>query len=301
MKEQSVVRHPFTSNGFEVFIVTGEPIEKVRPVLCELEKSNLSTFSVHVLSGASEIGDISQISKRIAVSNFPGDSVFHLRSRIPALAKPCDWVVILEDHNLVGEKWPERVASSLSKAGTEVNMVIGAATNHASTDPWSWANFMCGFGFHWAPIIQEPAEPIGFNIVLRRNFLGVDRLELGAYETEVVSAAMESVKADPSFPVDHRQFRKFPEVLHYHWCNGRVTGSLMRKFDASGMRKVFSHARNTTFRRQRILREIIKHHPNQDNLPRGTGVRMLMLAIAHSLGCIYGSLAGVGRAPWKLE
>ncbi|MBT5032174.1 MAG: hypothetical protein HOM55_07755 [Proteobacteria bacterium] len=286
---------------FEVFIVTREPFAKVRPVLRELEKSNVNGFSVHVLSGASEIGNINQVSKQITVSSFPGESVFHLRSRIPALAKPCEWVVILEDHNIVGENWPELVASSLSKVGTDIIMVVGAATNLKSTDPWSWANFLSVFGFHWAPIIQEPTEAIGFNVCIRRKFIGVGRLELGEYETEIVPAAMKSAIADPSFPVDHMQFRKFPEVLYHHWYNGRVTGSFMRKFDASGFRKVLDHARNTTFRRQRILKRIIKCHPNRDSLPKSIGVRMLALAIAHSLGCIYGGLTGVGRAPWELE
>jgi len=36
-------------------------------------------------------------------------------------------------------------------------------------------------------------------------------------------------------------------------------------------------------------------------LPRGTTMRMQLLALAHSLGALFGGWFGVGRAPWVLE
>ena len=97
-----MVSHNTKKFDFEVFIVTSEPVEKVLPITGKLENSEFRTFATHVLSGASEIGDLKRIGDSIRVSHFPGESVFHLRSRIPALARNCEWIVVLEDHNLVG-------------------------------------------------------------------------------------------------------------------------------------------------------------------------------------------------------
>lgn len=286
---------------FEVFIVTAEPVEKVLPVARVLGKSRLETFSTHVLSGAEEIGDLSKICETVNVSHFPGESVFHLRSRIPALAGNCEWVVILEDHNLIEESWPKHIQAALERCEPGVTALIGTATNTRSTDKWSWANFLCVLGFHWSPEIRVPLEPLGFNVALRRSLLGREGLALGQYEYEIVPKAMQAARPDPSFPVDHMQFRRFPEVVYYHWCNGRVTGAGMREFMSGGKRHVYKHARNTTFLRQRILRKVVRSHPLRADLPGGTCLRTQLLAIAHSLGAIYGGWFGVGRAPWALE
>ncbi len=97
------------------------------------------------------------------------------------------------------------------------------------------------------------------------------------------------------------QFRRFPEVFYYHWSNGRVTGAGMRKFTPRGMSHVYDHASSTCFHRQRLLREALRRHPLKAELPRGTAIRMQLLAVAHSLGALYGGRFGVGRAPWVLE
>jgi hypothetical protein len=286
---------------FEVFIVTGEPVEKVLPVARELGKSRFKSFSTHVISGAAEIGDRAQIDQAVKVSHYPGESVFHLRSRIPALADDCEWIVILEDHNIIDASWPGLVQAALDRCEPDVSALIGSATNTRSTDNWSWANFLCVLGFHWAPEIRTPLEPLGFNVALRRSLLGRDVLALGQYEYEIVPQVMQAARPDPSFPVDHMQFRRFPEVAYYHWCNGKVTGAGMREFAAEGMGHVYDHAHNTTFRRQRLLRQVLKRHPLRAQLPRGTALRTQLLAVAHSLGAIYGGWFGPGKAPWALE
>jgi len=286
---------------FEIFIVTGESIEKVLPVADVLGKSQLKTFATHVLSGAADLGDITQIDETVNVSHYPGESVFHLRSRIPALAGNCEWVVILEDHNLIEETWPTKVQAALQRCDPDDMAIIGAATNTRSTDEWSWANFICVLGFHWSPEIGTPLQPLGFNVAFRRSMFGHERLALGQYEHEIVPRAMRAARPDRSFPVDHMQFRRFPEVVYYHWCNGRVTGAGMRKFMKGGKRHVYKHAHNTTFPRQRTLREVMRSHPLGAELPGGTSIRAQLLAVAHSLGAIYGGWFGVGRAPWALE
>ena len=189
----------------------------------------------------------------------------------------------------------------LDRCDPGVLIVVGAATNTRSTDKWSWANFLCVLGFHWAPEIQTPLEPLAFNVALKRAVLGRDRLALGQYESEIVPLAMKAARADPGFSVDHMQFRKLPEVVYYHWCNGRVTGAGMREFTARGMNQVYDHARDTCFLCQRLLREVLRHHPLKSELPRGTTVRIQLLAAAHSLGALYGGRFGAGRAPWALE
>jgi hypothetical protein len=183
-------------------------------------------------------------------------------------------------------------------------MIVGAATNERSTDAWSAANFLSVLGFHWAPVIPRPVEPLGFNVAIRRKLLGHDRLQLGQYEMQLVPRAMEAVEADASFPVDHVQYRRFPQVLYYHWCNGRVTGSFMRKYDPAGFRKAWDHAANTCLgrqRRQRRLRAVLRAHPLRHTLVRGTFLRLQLLAITHSLGSLWGGIFEEGRAPWELE
>jgi hypothetical protein len=286
---------------FEVFIVTAEPIDKVLTVGCELQKSAADFFSANVLSGAPDIGARTAIGDAVRVYHYPDESVFHLRSRIPELAGECEWVVILEDHNLIDDSWIENIRSAMDRCGPDVSILVGTATNERSTDAWSWANFISVLGFHWAPMIQTPLEPLGFNVAIRRSLLGNGRLAVGQYESEIVPAAMKAAHADPGFPVDHMQFRRFPEVIYYHWCNGRATGAGMRDFSKRGSSLVRDHARDTTFVRQKRLRAVLRNHPLRDQLPRGTRLRMQLLALAHSLGALYGGRFGAGRSWFALE
>jgi len=286
---------------FEVFIVTAEAIDKVLTVACALERSDADFFGTNVLSGAPDMGDRSAIGESVRMLHYPGESVFHLRSRIPALAGECEWVVILEDHNLIDDSWVANIRSALDRCGPDVSMLVGAATNERSTDAWSWANFISVLGFHWAPVIQKPLEPLGFNVAIRRSLLGRERLAVSQYESEIVPKAMKTARADAEFPVDHMQFRRFPEVLYYHWCNGRATGAGMRDFTAKGLQHVRDHARNTSFIHQKRLRAVLRKHPLRDRLPRGTRVRMQVLALAHSLGALYGGRFGPGRSWFALE
>jgi hypothetical protein len=112
---------------------------------------------------------------------------------------------------------------------------------------------------------------------------------------------MLSAQPAPGFPVDHVQFRRFPEVVYYHWCNGRVTGAFMRQFEDAGFAKVRSHAVNTSLQRQKRLRSVIRSHPQHHELPTYTTTRLQFLAFAHSLGALYGGAAGTGKALWALE
>lgn len=290
-----------TSVVFQVFVVSQEPVSKVQRLTEELARAPSRDFLMDVLTGAQAAGDATIPDERVAVWHFPGESVFHLRSRIPTLAGDADWIVILEDHNLIYPGWPDDVTDALRGADPATSMLIGAATNQRSTDAWSWANFLSVLGFHWAPCIQTPLEPLSFNVAIRRDALPKGRFELGAYEALFVPRLMPGARPAPGFPVDHVQFRRFPEVIYYHWCNGRVTGAFMRQFADAGFGKVWSHAKNTSFQRQKRLRRVIRSHPGNHELPRYTCARLQLLAFAHSLGALHGGVRGTGRAPWALE
>ena len=286
---------------FQVVIVTHEPLTKVGPVLASLAQAATDRFHVVVLTGAQSPGPSDDLGPRVTVAGFPGESVFHLRSRIPELTTSAEWAVILEDHNLVAPDWADRLLETLLAQPPEVAVLIGAATNDQSTDPWSYANFLSVLGFHWWPSLHAPLEPLGFNIAFRRSRLPARRFELGAYEVEFMPGLMPLARGSTTFPVDHRQVRLFPGVLAYHWANGRVTGAFMRRFVDSGFLKVLSHGLNAALFRQMRLRRLLRTHPRRGELPRGSLVRVQMLAVAHAFGAVFGGLFGAGRAPWELE
>jgi len=284
----------------QLLIVTAEGFGKVRPAIAGFAQDLPENLHITVASGLA--GDPGELAVPGAETrHFPGESVFHLRSRLPSLAADCDWLVILEDHNHVTRQWFAALQMVLRNVPDDVRVVIGGTSNLTSRDDWSWANYIHTLGFHWAPAISEPVEPITFNIVLRRKTLPDEDFTLGAYEAGFVHGLMANAVASSDFPIDHVQFRKAPGVFKYHWHNGRVTGAFMRRHYRGGLRHVYAHVRDVVGPRLRRLDRVIDEHPQSGLLPRGTKRRLRMLSLCHAAGALFGGVAGEGQAPWGLE
>lgn len=281
-----------------LFVVTGDPLAKINDVLRELADPP-PEVDVTIVSGCA-IADDAEGLRGIRFARYPGETPLELRRRVPELAGDAEWVLLLEDHNHVDRDWLNRALASIATAPAHATTVRGGADNLTSTDPWSWANFLMVLGFHWAPLQSDAQEPLFFNVALRRARLLSSRLEVGEFEIKALTTLEEQPTAG-NFPVDHVQFRRFPGVFFYHWCNGRMTGAVMRQHHPDGWRHVLRHAQRVTGTRIHQLAEVVRRHPSANRLPAGTLTRVAMLSLCHAAGALFGIAFGMGNAARHLE
>ena len=281
-----------------LFLVTADPLCKITGVLTELAELP-PDVQLTVLCGCAE--DSAAVGIPGArVLRFPGETTFEMRRRISELAGDVDWILLLEDHNRIERSWLERVRQAVAAVPSEVQTIRGGADNRTSTDRWSWANFLMVLGFHWTPRQSDAPEPLFFNVAFRRSLLPALRMDGGEFEVHVLATLTEnSVAAD--FAIDHVQFRRFPGVFFYHWCNGRVTGDAMRRHHRDGGRHVLRHACRVGWARIHELARSIRRHPRGAHLPTGTLARVAILSVCHAAGAVYGGLFGPGNAARHLE
>lgn len=284
--------------SIHLFLVTGDPISKVRRVLAELADLP-PDVRLTVLSGCTADPDEADIPGATLL-RFPGETPFDMRRRISELAGDSEWLLLLEDHNHLDRSWLDRLRQVVASTPADVQAVLGGAENRTSTDRWSWANFLMVLGFHWTPRQIDAVEPIFFNVAFRRSLLPSHRLEVGEFEVHLLATlAVKPVAAD--FAIDHVQFRRFPGVLFYHWCNGRVTGAAMRRHHPDGWQHVVRHAGRVSTTRISQLATSMKRHPGAAALPPGTLARVALLSACHATGALYGGLFGPGDAARHLE
>lgn len=285
-------------DSVHLFMVTGDPLSKVRPVLAEL--ANLPPdVRLTVLSGCTTDPEQTDIPGATLL-RFPGETPFDMRRRISELAGDPEWLLLLEDHNHLDRSWLERLRQVVASAPADVQVVLGGAENRTSTDRWSWANFLMVLGFHWTPQQIDAVEPIFFNVAFRRSLLPSHRLEAGEFEVHLLATLAEKGMA-ADFAIDHVQFRRFPGVFFYHWCNGRVTGAAMRRHHRDGWQHVLRHAGRVSTTRISQLSTSMKRHPDAAALPAGTMFRVALLSACHATGALYGGLFGPGDAARHLE
>lgn len=290
-------------HSLHVFIVSGDHPQKCYRALDQIAPYLNISDHVTVLSGANvrDLGDLREYGPHVTFRHFPGDSVRHLRARLPTMAGSFEWVSILEDHNLPLPSWLPQLRQVLVQTPDNVSAVFGATSNLTSTSKWSWANYLAVQVFHWAPQMHQPVKPLPFNSAIRRRLLPEDRWELGEYETTVIASLMPDAVGNASFPVDHIQYREFPTVLAYHWFNGRSTGAFIRTHAASKTISLLGHLVYVLVIRPAQTRVALKGHPLVATLPAGTYARTYVLALTHACGAAFGFLAGPGGSLWRLE
>lgn len=284
-----------------ILVCSAEGPEKNYPLLRTLKPKLDANTRVLVLCAEEPQGKIEDFGPHIEFRIFRGVSAIDLRGFVPAEAGLCDWVVVLEDHISVSADWLKKLHKTLSQVPKGTTCVIGAAANLTSHEPWSWANFLNVQTYHWAPNLVEPVKPLGFNVAYKRDLLPDHSLRPGEFEVACVPRLMHKPYASAAFPADHVQHRFLPDVLYYHYCNGRVTGAAIRDYHPRGLRHVFRHALSNVGPRRREVKTLIRKHPEYRLLPAGTLWRVGVLAVCHSVGAMVGGLFGSGRAAWALE
>ncbi|MCM2252933.1 MAG: hypothetical protein NDJ19_11290 [Ramlibacter sp.] len=286
-----------------VFIVSGDHPAKCYPALDRIAPDLGERTHVTVLSGLShpELGELRDYGARVTFRHFPGDSVWHLRARLPPMAGSFEWILVLEDHNVPLPGWLAALQEVLGRTGEGVPIVFGATSNLTSTDAWSWANYLAVQVFHWAPEMRQPVQPLPFNAAIRSSLLPARCWELGEYETVVLARLMRDAQCSARFPVDHIQFRRFPEVLTHHWFNGRSTGAFIRTHSLSKIKALLAHVAYVLVVRPARTFAALRRHPLSGTLPAGTYLRTCILALAHGCGAVVGFLAGPGESMWRLE
>jgi hypothetical protein len=282
----------------DLVLVTADPLAKIKPVIAMLI-DRPADVQLTVVSGCATDLDEPAMA-RVRLLRFPGETPFDLRRRLPDVVGDAEWLLLLEDHNHLDRSWLERLKDAVATAAPGVRMIRGGADNRTSTDRWSWANFLMVLGFHWTPRQADAPEAMFFNVAFRRSVLPACSLAVGEFEVRVMATlAEESTAGD--FPIDHVQFRRFPGVLLYHWCNGRVTGAAMRRHHRDGWWQVLRHARRVVGERVRLLATHVAGHPHATSLPGGTLARVAALSACHAAGALWGGLAGPGDAARHLE
>jgi hypothetical protein len=279
-------------------LVTADPLAKVADVLAALI-DRPADVQLTVVSGcAADLSEPGMTGARLL--RFPGETPFDLRRRLPEVVGDAEWLLLLEDHNHLDRSWLERLRQAVATAAPGVRMIRGGADNRTSTDRWSWANFLMVLGFHWTPWQADAPEAMFFNVAFRRSLLPAGPMEAGEFEVRVMARLAEECTAG-DFPIDHVQFRQFPGILLYHWCNGRVTGAAMRRHHQDGWWQVLRHARRVVGERVRLLAAHVGRHPRGASLPSGTLARVAALSACHAAGALWGGLAGAGDAARRLE
>jgi hypothetical protein len=288
--------------GFlNVFIYTTEEPEKTYDVIRQLAprlSPDVRVVVVHSLSSKQAPEDF---GPNVSFHHIPDEPAIALRALMPAFAGDVEWVCILEDHVHVDAGWLDNILTELKSMPDDVTCLIGSACNLTSLEPWSWANFLNVQVFHWTPNLVEPLQPLGFNMAFRRRLLPKHAMGHGEFELTCVQDCMANPRGSTNFAANHVQHRFLPEVLYYHYANGRVTGAAMRKYHSGGMLHVLRHALHNAGRRRRTVDRLIREHELYSDLPRGTRWRVGLLALCHSAGAVLGGLAGAGRTPWALE
>lgn len=282
-------------------IYTTEEPEKTYGVISVLAPHLGSGVRIAVLHSVACRHALKDFGPQVQFHHIPNEPAIGLRGQMPAYAGDVEWVCILEDHVHVDASWLDGLLTELRAMPDDVTSVIGSACNLTSLEPWSWANFLNVQVFHWTPSLVEPLQPLGFNMAFRRRLLPAHALEHGEFELTCVQDCMANPRGSTRFPANHVQQRFLPQVLYYHYANGRVTGAAMRKHHSNGLLHVFRHAIHNAGRRRRTVDRLIREHELYPDLPYGTRWRVGVLALCHSIGAVMGGSAGAGRTPWALE
>ena len=285
----------------EIVVCSSEGPAKIYPLLRTLTPRAGPDVRFLVLCSERATEPVEDFGPYVQFRYFPGASAIDLRGHVPAEAASSRWTVVLEDHIHVGTDWLQALTQTLKQVPEDTTCVIGTAENLTSLEPWSWANFLNVQTYHWSPNLVEPVQPLGFNIAYRRRLLPDRSLKPGEFEVACVPELMKKPYASAAFPADHVQHRFLPEVLYYHYCNGRVSGAAIRDYHPDGLRHALRHAVYNFGPRRREVNKLIRDHPNCSMLPAGTGWRVAVLAACHSVGAVVGGIAGPGRAAWALE
>ncbi|MBS3951707.1 MAG: hypothetical protein KGZ88_02025 [Methylomicrobium sp.] len=283
----------------KVLIFSCDPPRKVLKTINNLLSNERDDIQVILVTSSTDYP--TEIPLKLKLIHILEKSVYHLRSHIGHLAEDSEWILILEDHNHVDSAYIEYVYKSLKSAPENVLSVYGPLTNKQTINSWSYANFIITAGKLWFPIHNTPDELVFFNVAYRSKFFAQKKYQLGEFEAEAFQILQREKIYEANMIVDHYQYRNFPFVMFYHFCNGRASGSFCEKSLIKRINWSLRHANIVTRKRFLELKNIINTHRQLEVLPPYLEFQLWILCMSHALGAIYGAFFGVGKALKFLE
>lgn len=269
-----------------------EPVTKVEGIMKDLQDTLRPGVEICYLTGC--LGDPGSADFRIW--HFPGENHFQMRARLPELVGECEWVALMEDHNVIDIDWVAAVLKAVDQASPTTNLIQGPVSNLRSTEPWSWASFLFGSALLWAPSPPEPVSPNRFNCAIRRSAMGTERWRVGGFEYAFVPSLASQMEFVPQLVLDHVQRQTMASAVEHHWSNGCAAASLF----PGGRSQALEHCKMMVTRRTSVVMEAARAQPTH-RLPPLTQARVFALCLAHAAGCYYGLVLGSGKSAWRLE
>ncbi|MCW5773633.1 MAG: hypothetical protein KIT16_18470 [Rhodospirillaceae bacterium] len=230
----------------------------------------------------------------------PDASLFDMRARLPEVCRK-SWLVLTEDHALL---LPQTIVAlrTLIARKPDLDIVPLLAVNVTSTSPWSWASFLQVTATLWSPLQEPPPICLPANVAIRRDVIGTDRaLKDGQWEFELIPHTYQRGNAGWSndIAIDHVKPLDGLAAFLLHFRNGWGSATINRRLLNMSRRTLRREARHVLTTRAAALRAAIA--ARLPELPRGTPRRMAILAVAHALGCLLGTLVPAKRALAKID
>jgi hypothetical protein len=288
----------------QIVLVASHGFSQVARQVARLSRQAGPRDLITILDGSS--GMVTQhaalVPGRAELVNFPNNSVFHLRMRIPSIARDARWLALLEDHNAVPARWLAVIHALIDRPADQTSAYIGTISNLTSTSPWSWASFLMNFALHWRPVQESRTSlPIISNVVFSRALLPPVDFEFGEFESKFLPAVCRNAPVLNELWLDHVQHSGFVRATTLQFHNARVAGSRMRMGSPDAGTGLKNGLRHLVISRMRTVKPAIDAHPLKKELPRFTTLRMRWLALVIGVGFVWGSCFGHGSSPWKLE
>ena len=289
---------PLASRDFDlqIMLISSEGLSKCRPgieaLLPQLRPRTLLT----VICGEDEGEAFAAEHAELIV--IPRASVFQLRAQIPNMAREAGWIALLEDHATVHPGWVDAALAAIHAAPDDRLAFTAAVSNEHSISPWSWANFLFNFTYHWAPSAAATLSGSVTSIVFRRDLVGARPLPTHQFEMTVLGRQGPVLN---TMLVDHNQPVGWWEATVHVFDNGVVTGSALRRHHIAPRGAVQDSLRWVNGGRLTEIAKVLEHHPRRAELPAGTLGRIRWIGLCHSAGLVWGALFGAGGAQHRLE
>lgn len=280
-----------------IVIISGEHWPKCRPTIEALLPGLTDRTCLTVLCGEPESTPFPYAAPgRVELIEFSGQSVYQLWARLPGVLKEAMWVGALEDHAVPKPGWVEGVLETITTVGDDIFTITGGVAN--DTTPWSWANFLFNFAWHWSPSAADSLPGTVATTLFRRDLVGIRPFALFRYE-EIILGRRGQVSR--RFAVNHIQHTNLWQASTHVFDNGRVAGSALRRNSPSPRRATWNMVSYVCTRRLGEIATVLRAHPRFGELPAGTLGRIRWISLCHSAGVLLGVVIGGGGAHKRLE
>lgn len=295
----SIALWPPQARDYElhIVVVSGAPWSKARETLERLAPQLGPKVFLTMLCGDTDALPFPSYPGT-EVRVFPGEDVFRLRARLPAILKEAAWVGVLEDHALPMDGWLPAVRSVIAAATPDTLAFTGTAANEISTTPWEWAGFLFNFAYHWHPSAFAQLQGSVATTFFRRDLVGATPLRIHHFEFFILGRRLE---VRNEIRVNHRQHGGWWWMSQHSFDNGRVAGNAIRRNSDTPAATLVASVRWVWGVRLREIAALLKTHPRGRELPSGTIARIYWIALCHSTGVILGGLVGSCGAEKLLE